>query len=68
MPGSETYHGRHTHGKDRHTQDSDEGEQGSENDVRGRMERVAVTAQHQGMPHREEVSMCADANGEWSCS
>lgn len=43
-----------TQGRDRYTQNSDEGAQGSGNEEVGRMERVAVEAQHQGMSQREE--------------
>lgn len=57
-----------THGRDEWTQDRDEGAQGSGNEVQGRMERVTVKARHQGMSQRKKKSVCADANGEWSCS
>lgn len=52
-----------TQGRDRYTQDSDEGAQGSGNEEVGRIERVAVEAQHQGMSEGRE-----DANSDWSCS
>lgn len=50
------------HGRDRYTQDSDEGAQGPGNDVGGRMERVAMRVQQQGMLQSEETSMCANTN------